>query len=469
LTDFDLPTAYFVAGTMFLTMPIAIGMLLRNTLSRTIKLWSMGGLLFGVSLILMGLRTLIPDVMSFGLANTLLFLSTTLWLMALRHQLNKPISLPWAFVATLIFGAIYNFFQLVLASDYWRFIWSASIDAAMLIWIAALARQIGQRDRSFSAHFLSVVYLVLGTILGLRAVNVLMGWAQPGVLETDYLSVALIVVGVTTSIVGNIGFVGMVMEGMVREALLSAKEKARQEEASRLVDQMAQLDRRRSVGEIAASLGHELSQPLTNLRLILDSLSMAMQERQDNSLNRYLQDMDRNTQKASDILNRIRSFIRSQPRTFEQVDLGLTIAEVTALIQSLTHKESVQIEVRQPKQPVSVLGDAVQLSQVLMNVLRNAIEATAKQPERHVEIQFWQQHSDVWVTIRDNGPGLLPEVAAQISAPFFSTKPHGLGVGLSISKSIAQQHGGDLLVQNHPGGGVLAQLRLPAQWPHPSA
>lgn len=466
MTAFHLPTAYFVAGTMFVTMPIAIGMLLRNSLSRTIRFWSLGGLLFGVSLILMGLRTHIPDAMSFGLANTLMFFSTTLWVTALRYELRQRISLSGAIAATLVFGAGYQVFHNLVDSSFLRFIWSASLNAAMLVWIAVLARQIGQRDRSFSAHFLSVVYLLLGFILGLRALNVTVGWAVPGALASDYLSVALIVMGVTTSVVGNIGFVGMVMDRMVRQALASAKEKARQEEASRLVDQMAQLDRRRSVGEIAASLGHELSQPLTNLGLILDRVNLAMQQRQDTSLNRYLEDMDRNTQKASDILDRIRSFIRSQPRAFESVDLGHTITEVTALSQSLIHNESVQIEVHQPTQAVQVLGDAVQLSQVLMNVLRNAIEATAEQTVRRVHIQFWQQHNEVLVTIRDNGPGLLPEVAAQISTPFFSTKPQGLGVGLSISKSIAKQHGGELLVQNHPEGGVLVQLRLPAQLPH---
>lgn len=468
MTAFHLPTAYFVAGTMFVTMPIAIGMLLRQSLSRTIKLWSLAGMLFGMSLIMMGLRTRIPDLMSFGLANTVMFFSTTLWLMALRHELRKSVNLAWAITATLVFGAGYHVFHVVLGNDFLRFVWSACLNAAMLVWIAALAHSIGQRDRSFSAHFLSGVYLLLGLLLGLRALNVIAGWAEPGALATDYLSVALIVLGVTTSIVGNIGFIGMVMERMVRQALLSAQEKARQEESSRLIDQMAQLDRRRSVGEIAASLGHELSQPLTNMRLIIDRMHLALQERQDTRLDRYLQDMDRNTQKASDILDRIRSFIRSQPRTFEPVDMEHTITEVTALTQNLTHNEAVLIVVRQPTQALSVLGDAVQLSQILMNVLRNAIEATAGQAVRRVHIECGWHLNEVWVTIRDNGPGLSPEVAAQISTPFFSTKPEGLGVGLSISKSIAQQHGGELLVHNHPEGGVLVRLRLPALLPEKS-
>jgi signal transduction histidine kinase len=90
---------------------------------------------------------------------------------------------------------------------------------------------------------------------------------------------------VVTAIVGNIGFLGMFIERMNRETLESAKVQARQEEATRLSEQIAQLDRRRSVGEIAASLAHELSQPLTNIYLIADRMEMSLQQRQDESLN----------------------------------------------------------------------------------------------------------------------------------------------------------------------------------------
>jgi signal transduction histidine kinase len=103
----------------------------------------------------------------------------------------------------------------------------------------------------------------------------------------------LIFLGVVTAIVSNIGFLGMHIERMNREALESAKVQARQEEATRLSEQIAQLDRRRSVGEIAASLAHELSQPLTNIYLIADRMELSLQQRQDDSLNKYFEDLNR--------------------------------------------------------------------------------------------------------------------------------------------------------------------------------
>lgn len=462
MTVFHLPTAYLVAGTLFLTMPAALWLLLRHAPSRTLSLWSAGSLIFGVSLLMLGLRGHVFDWVGYGLANGLLFAGAALWVMAMRHEMERATHTWWFVVANLVFVLVYEIFNTWLINEKWRFIWGGSIISGLLIWVGTLAHAIGHRDTSASARILGTVYIVLGVVLGLRALNVLLGWAQPGALRTDSLSVIMIVMGVVTSIVGNIGFLGMVMERLVRQALLSAQAQARQEEASRLIDQMAQLDRRRSVGEIAASLGHELSQPLTNICLILDRMDMALSQRKDSSLSRYMQDMNRNAQKAGDILDRIRSFIRAKDRVFEPVEIGQVITDVTSLIHDLSYNESVQIGVIAPDSQVWVHGDSVQLSQILMNVLRNAIEATASQAKRLIHIKTWQDHDRVFVTVSDNGPGLSADTADRISTPFFSTKPEGLGVGLSIAKSIAKQHGGELEINNQPEGGAIVRLELPA-------
>jgi C4-dicarboxylate-specific signal transduction histidine kinase len=237
---------------------------------------------------------------------------------------------------------------------------------------------------------------------------------------------------------------------------------ARQEEATRLGDQIAQLDRRRSVGEIAASLAHELSQPITTIYLITDRLGMALESQTDPRLATYVQDLNRNTQKAADILGRIRGFIRNKETVFERVELSQVISDMTDLIRDLTHNESVQVEVDTTPHGLFVQGDAVQLSQVLMNVCRNAIQATQGQDERRVHIRVWQIDGTACIDIVDNGPGLSPAIQASVSMPFFSTKVDGLGVGLAISKSIAKQHGGSLSIGNHPKGGACVELRLPA-------
>jgi C4-dicarboxylate-specific signal transduction histidine kinase len=215
------------------------------------------------------------------------------------------------------------------------------------------------------------------------------------------------------------------------------------------------------VGEIAASLAHELSQPLTNIYLIADRMEMSLQQRQDESLNKYFEDLNRNTQKAGDILGRIRTFIQSKHTQFERVELSQVITDVSALIHDLAYNESVDLQVDLPPQGLAVRADPVQLSQIFMNVIRNAIQATHGQPLRQLRIRVWREGKMAHITLTDNGPGLPAEALSQAGTAFFTTKTEGLGVGLYISKSIAHQHGGSLSIGNSPTGGAVVELQLP--------
>lgn len=461
MTPLHLPTAYFIAGILYLTMPVAVWLMLRKQHAPSNTLWCLGGLSFGLSLILLGMRDEWPDALTFGVAIWLLVLGPLLRVSALRHELQQPIRLTWFLILSLVFIAVYGVFHAVLNNAQLRFIWSSLGAAAAFGWLAVLAREVYRRDQSISARSIFIFYMALAVVLALRVPSVLLGLSEPTAMTSDPLSTLLIFLGVVTSIVGNIGFLVMFIERMNREALESAKVQARQEEAARLSEQIAQLDRRRSVGEIAASLAHELSQPLTNIYLIADRMELTLQQRQDESLNKYFADLNRNTQKAGDILGRIRTFIQSKNTLFERVELSQVITDVSALIHDLAYNESVDLQVSLPPQGLAVWADPVQLSQIFMNVLRNAIQATQGQASRRLLIRVWREGEMAHITLTDNGPGLPAEALSQVGTAFFTTKTEGLGVGLSISKSIAQQHGGSLSIGNSPSGGAVVELQLP--------
>lgn len=462
MTPLHLPTAYFIAGILYLVMPMAIWLILRKQDAPHNTLWCLGGLSFGLGLLLLGIRDIAPDFLTFNLAVSLLVLGPLLRVSALRSQLGKPIHLIWILFLSLVFFAVYSLFHGVLIHTNLRFIWSHLGIVGAIGWLAFLAREVAQRERSVSAKWIFVCYLTLSVLLVLRITWVIFGYTEAEAMTTDALSLVLIGWAVITSIVGNIGFLGLFIERMNVVALESAKTQARQEEANRLSDQIAQLDRRRSVGEIAASLAHELSQPLTNIYLIADRMELALQQRQDESMKQYFVDLNRNTQKADDILGRIRTFIRSRHTHFERVDISQIITDVSALIHDLAHNESVDLEVSLPPEPLAVQADPVQLSQILMNVLRNAIQATQGQAYRQLKIRAWREEAMALISLTDNGPGLPAANLDQAGRPFFTTKNDGLGVGLSISKSIAHQHGGSLSIGNSPSGGAVVELQLPA-------
>jgi len=466
VTLFHVPTAYFIAGILFLAMPSALWLLLRQTPSRGLALWCSGGLAFGLGLLLLGSRGVLPEWMTHGLANSLLFAGTALWVLALRRKLGRPMPVIGLGLFTLVFWLVYEVFHSWWVIPTLRFVWSASIVSGMLFWVAGLARELGLRRKSFSANVVALVYVALGVLLLFRAISVILGLTQPGALNVDALSMVVITMGVLTSVVGNIGFLGIVMERVTRKSLAIGQAKARHDATSRLQQQISQLERQRSVGQIAASLGHELSQPLTNLHLIIDRMDMAQENQDGRSLADDLQALQRNTQKATDILHRIRNFIRAKDIQFEQVELGQVIADVNDLIHDLSFNESVQIQVDMPAEKAWVLGDAVQLSQILLNVLRNAIQATHGQHDRRIQVTVRRKETTLVLEVVDNGPGMTPDVLAQIATPFFSTKPDGLGVGLSIAQSIAKQHRGSLQIDNHPDGGARVCLQLPALVQH---
>ena len=462
MNTLHLPTAYLMAGILYLVMPMAVWVVLRRHHMLSSTLWSLGGMAFGLTMILYGLRDTLPDPLTFVLASSLLVLGPLLRIQALRHELDQPVRLAWALGATLVFGLVYQVLHGVLQHENLRFIWTSVCGGAAFIALAWKVRALNQRERSVSAQWIFGVYLVLGAMMVLRTPNLLVGNGEPNAMTDDPFSKVLIAMGVVSSIVGNIGFLGLFIERMNRTAVSHAAAQARQEEAARLGDQIAQLDRRRSVGEIASSLAHELSHPMTNIYLIVDNLVSTQKKRQDTSLDLALQDLNRNAQKAGDILDRIRRFIQTKKTHPEPVELGHALRDVLALIRDLAHNASVQIRLDAPEQGAWVSGDPVQLSQIFLNVVRNAIQATQGQAVKRLDIRVWREADMAYITFTDNGPGLSKEVQSQVGTAFFTTKADGLGVGLSISKSIAQQHQGQLDINNNPGGGAVVVVQLPA-------
>jgi C4-dicarboxylate-specific signal transduction histidine kinase len=112
----------------------------------------------------------------------------------------------------------------------------------------------------------------------------------------------------------------------------------------------------------------------------------------------------------------------------------------------------------------AVVGDRVQLQQVVVNLLINSIQAiaTADVVERRIELRIDLESADVMLSVRDTGPGIAEENLAQVFDGFFTTKPSGMGIGLAICQSIAAEHGGQILAANHPDGGAVLRVALPA-------
>ena len=163
----------------------------------------------------------------------------------------------------------------------------------------------------------------------------------------------------------------------------------------------------------------------------------------------------------------MRDWVRATPPRSERVDMAQLAGDVWRLVHREGRELGVEFRLRAPSSagqaaPV-VLGDPVVLSQVLLNAYRNALQAMRPVRERRLEVDVRHDGPQVRVAIRDTGEGLAEAALRSAGEFFFTTKPDGMGVGLAISRAIAQQHGGGLTIGNAPDGpGAVVELRLPA-------
>jgi two-component system sensor kinase FixL len=230
---------------------------------------------------------------------------------------------------------------------------------------------------------------------------------------------------------------------------------------------MLQASRLATIGEMAAGVAHELNQPLTAIanyaqacdRLLskpgasLDDIRTAMREIAGQAV------------RAGDILRRLRSLARSQPMRRESADLNATVEAISDIIlaDGRVHRARIQFDLAAGLPPVFI--DTVQIQHVILNLVRNGLEAPAVPGVAARELivrTSLAADRDVEVSVLDNGPGLSPPVLERMFDPFFSTKAEGTGLGLAISNTVVRTHGGSLTYRPNSHGGACFAISLPA-------
>jgi PAS domain S-box-containing protein len=227
----------------------------------------------------------------------------------------------------------------------------------------------------------------------------------------------------------------------------------------------AHMNRVSLMGELAASLSHEITQPVAsarnNARAAQNFLNMQPPDLGEvrEALSSVVGDADR----AGEIIDRIREQIKKAPPRKERFDLNAAIDEVILLARSVTNRNGVSVQTRLVNGLFSVEGDRVQLQQVLLNLILNAVEAmgSVESGARELLISTEHDHTGVLVTVRDSGPGIDLAHIEQIFEAFYTTKPSGTGMGLSICRSIIDAHGGKLWVEANDPRGAVFRFILP--------
>jgi C4-dicarboxylate-specific signal transduction histidine kinase len=316
----------------------------------------------------------------------------------------------------------------------------ASAGFTLLVLIAVLSLS----GRFFDSILLSIVailclnYFFVPPIFSLRIAD-----PGDGVAMAAFLTTSLIITGLTA------------------KTRRMAEEELRQTRSA-----LARFARVATIGELTASIAHEVNQPLAG---VVSSGNACLRwlasqppniEKAEQSVNRIIRDANR----ASQVVQRVRNLIKNTPPEKAWVDINAAVLEVTLLVRYDIEQSRISLAARLLEDAPPVWADRIQLQQVFLNLIGNAIEAlrTVETGPRDLLISTQKDEAGfVLATVRDTGPGLDAATLHDIFVPFYTTRSEGMGMGLAISRSIVEAHGGRLWADPEHSGGAVFRFTLP--------
>lgn len=228
--------------------------------------------------------------------------------------------------------------------------------------------------------------------------------------------------------------------------------------------ELVQAGKLAALGQLSAGISHEINQPLTAIgHYAHNGVKLLQQGRTTEAMDNFEQ-ISSLTKRSTMIITRLKSMARKRRDSVQPVCLNQVVEHVLTLLKSHPEAQNTQISVAMKLQKNTVMAEQIQLEQVVLNLLSNALDAVADNTHaKKIAIECVHSEGQVELRIADNGPGVAPELYEQIFNPFFTTKEvdQGLGLGLSISYNIIQDFGGQLAVVRHPMKGAIFSLRLP--------
>lgn len=227
-------------------------------------------------------------------------------------------------------------------------------------------------------------------------------------------------------------------------------------------NELVQAGKLAMLGQMAAGVTHELNQPLAAIRAFADNAVTFLERGNTERASENLAQISAASARMGTIISQLKGFARKSRETPAKVDLAQAIRSSAMLLEGDLRRHGVELEV-DACTPVEVIGDAVRVEQVLINILRNALDAVEETPSPCIAVGLGREDGEAVIRVRDSGPGIPEQVVQHLFEPFYTTKASGkgLGLGLAISSSIVQAMNGQLTARNHDGGGAEFIVRLP--------
>ena len=454
----------FVFYSIFSILGGLIACFFIKRLDSSARYWAVGALLAGVTNLATVFRAELPPLWSYSVPigmNAMVFVLMGLGIRRLHDKGPESLTLLRLGMATIIFIGAMEWCRIHYGLRV-TVVLSGGAFALTSFWGSYAAHVYFKISGNRFAMYMCWIMFGIGFVNVLRTQSAFTGWG----LQTfgdDAWTLTLWSIMFLLGMLRYFSYLAIRAQQLNDEKLLVATALAREEEGRRLGARLAHQDRQHSLGVMSASFAHELNQPLATIlnytELLQHQLKNGNLERQNSQ--HLLDDIVASSVRAGEIIRRIRNFIQPAALKKELVDLRVLIHDVCALVEPEARRADIDIvKPVLPSTPIWVLGDPVQLSQVLFNVVRNAMESVTMVHSRCIRLDIRQFNRDIWLEVHDTGPGLSKVAAEQAGDPFYTTKISGLGMGLSISKTILAQFDGRLSLENTEQG-ACARITLP--------
>jgi C4-dicarboxylate-specific signal transduction histidine kinase len=247
----------------------------------------------------------------------------------------------------------------------------------------------------------------------------------------------------------------------------TAEVQRREQELREKQEQLVQAGKLATLGELTTGVAHELNNPLNNIGLFIgnaiDLIELGLTDTQPDRITHELGSAMQQVRKATEIISHLRTFGRAASVSYAPVMLGQVIRNSISLMKEQLRLRQIEVRLNFANEELTVIGNAIQLEQVFINLLTNARDALADMPHKVITITYAQKGNMVELSFCDTGPGVPIGLEQRIFDPFFTTKEvgTGTGLGLSITYGIIKDHRGTIAIDNHPGEGANFLISLP--------
>ena len=260
----------------------------------------------------------------------------------------------------------------------------------------------------------------------------------------------------------------LVLEAALIVRLLHDRRRRRRAEidAHQRMAELAELNRRSTVGELSASIAHELTQPLSAISHNAEAAALILRAQAPDlsELTDIVAGITRDQRCATEVIKRLRNLVDKNPSEIREIDLNEAVREVFEFLSATAAARHINLSTSLAAQALQVSGDRMQLQQVILNLVINgidSIEGSENGERKIIGRTALVDTASAEVTIEDSGPGIPPDKAEQIFEPFFTSKAGGMGMGLSIARTIVESHRGRIWAENRSGGGAIFRFRVP--------